>query len=361
MGTPNKQIGWSQEATLLQIMSKQLDALNGLIGSIGSTPLDTAPIELNNTNKTAWNNGPGNIDTNTSFGMNAFISNTTGAENTAFGYNALRSNITAPYNVAIGAYALYSSNGQQNTAVGAHAQEFGVDTFNVSVGAYSLIKVASLQNSALGTLAGAGITGGQRNTVVGYNAMGGVNGQNITGSLNMVLGYQAGGALTTGGQNILIENIISGTSGVTTGSNNIIINGIGFSGITTGNNNTIIGGFNGTIANLSDQVIIGTGNGVRRIAFDPTGQMTISNTQPVGTAAATEKLLVRDTAAGAIKTLDYVAVNATATALSAATLNSTYATARTGFRVICMSIGAGALIYTKTSTGWSSSAVVNVV
>jgi hypothetical protein len=44
--------------------------------------------------------------------------------------------------------------------------------------------------------------------------------------------------------------------------------------------------------------------------------------------------------------------NTTTTALSAATLNSTYPAATLGFRVYCLQIVAGALIYEKTATGW---------
>lgn len=56
-----------------------------------------------------------------------------------------------------------------------------------------------------------------------------------------------------------------------------------------------------------------------------------------------------------------VATNSTTTALSAATLNSTYPSATTGFRVICPSISGGALTYTKTGTStWASSPLTNV-
>jgi len=55
-----------------------------------------------------------------------------------------------------------------------------------------------------------------------------------------------------------------------------------------------------------------------------------------------------------------IATNTTTTALSLATLNSLYSTAIIGFRVHCISITAGKLIYEKTSTGWVSYSV-NVV
>ena len=54
------------------------------------------------------------------------------------------------------------------------------------------------------------------------------------------------------------------------------------------------------------------------------------------------------------KALSNIATNATTTALSLATLNSTYPTAIIGFRAQCISITAGKLIYEKTSTGWVS-------
>jgi hypothetical protein len=53
--------------------------------------------------------------------------------------------------------------------------------------------------------------------------------------------------------------------------------------------------------------------------------------------------------------------NATTTALSLSTLNSTYPTAVQGFRVFALDIIAGALVYTKTATGWVSSIVTIVV
>lgn len=56
-----------------------------------------------------------------------------------------------------------------------------------------------------------------------------------------------------------------------------------------------------------------------------------------------------------------VSTNTTVDALSFATLNITYPTATTGFRVHCMSITTGRLIYEKTSTGWVSYSVVEVV
>lgn len=50
--------------------------------------------------------------------------------------------------------------------------------------------------------------------------------------------------------------------------------------------------------------------------------------------------------------LENIAVNSTTTALSLATLTSTYPTAQIGFKVQALSITSGAKIYEKTTTGW---------
>lgn len=61
-----------------------------------------------------------------------------------------------------------------------------------------------------------------------------------------------------------------------------------------------------------------------------------------------------------IELYDY-ATNATTTALSLATLNSTYASKSVGFKVFCESITPDKLLYTKSPTGWVSSIILTVV
>lgn len=55
-----------------------------------------------------------------------------------------------------------------------------------------------------------------------------------------------------------------------------------------------------------------------------------------------------------------VVTNTTATALSLSALNIAYPDAITGFKVHCISITAGKLVYEKTSTGWVSYSVTLV-
>jgi len=58
---------------------------------------------------------------------------------------------------------------------------------------------------------------------------------------------------------------------------------------------------------------------------------------------------------------DFAATNPTTIPLTLAMLNSGYPTVDVGFRVICMSISTGAVIYTKTATNtWARQNVTNV-
>jgi hypothetical protein len=59
--------------------------------------------------------------------------------------------------------------------------------------------------------------------------------------------------------------------------------------------------------------------------------------------------------------LSGLVVNTTTSALSLATLNSTYAANPIGARIVCRSISGGGLVYTKTSSNtWISQAVTAV-
>ncbi len=53
--------------------------------------------------------------------------------------------------------------------------------------------------------------------------------------------------------------------------------------------------------------------------------------------------------------------NATTTALSLATLNSTYSSAVVGFKVYCKDIIGGGLVYCKITSGWVSIPITIVV
>jgi hypothetical protein len=101
-----------QDLTTLGQVNTALNLKNALISH----------LEFNNTDLTVWNNGKGNISSNTSFGDGALLSNTTGGNNTANGVSALRLNTTGSNNTSNGLSALLlNTTGGFNTANGVSA------------------------------------------------------------------------------------------------------------------------------------------------------------------------------------------------------------------------------------------------
>jgi hypothetical protein len=67
------------------------------------------PLEFNISTRTVWNNGKGDIQTNTTFGLGAFEKNTIGTHNTPMGLLSMGNNTEGSYNTTMGAYSLYTS------------------------------------------------------------------------------------------------------------------------------------------------------------------------------------------------------------------------------------------------------------
>ena len=65
--------------------------------------------------------GPGNVATNSAYGYQALLSNTTGANNTAIGYQAGDTNTSGSFNTFLGAYADTTNTWSRSTAIGANA------------------------------------------------------------------------------------------------------------------------------------------------------------------------------------------------------------------------------------------------
>ena len=183
--------------------------------------------------------GAGNILTNTAFGYQTLLNNTTGYQNAAFGFQALRNNTTGRQNTAVGYRALRNeTTGTCNTAIGACA----LYTQN-----------GGSNNTAIGYRAGFAITTGGSNTLAGFRA-----GQSITtGGSNIAIGYGALNAVTTASGNVAIGWCALRQ---TTGACNT---GIGRSAgctITTGNCNTIVGASaGGSISSASNIIAISRG------------------------------------------------------------------------------------------------------
>lgn len=197
-------------------------------------------LEYGNITKTIWNNGKGNVTSNTSFGDDALRSNTIGSETTAIGYSALSSNTTGINNTAVGSASLQSNiTGGNNTAVGRNALLLNTTgNSNTAIGASALASnTTGTNNSAVGTGSLRDNTTGSLNTAIGVNTLT----SNTTGTSNVAIGTSALTTNTTGGANVAIG--VSTLQSNTTGANNV---GIGVSTMqnnTTGFNNTAVGTF----------------------------------------------------------------------------------------------------------------------
>jgi hypothetical protein len=140
-------------------------------------------LEFNNTDKTVWNNGKGNVADNTVFGEQSFANNTTGQTNTVFGRSALNSNTTGGSNTVFGANALQSTT---------------TSFFNTSIGQATLISLTSGQdNCAIG--ASAGSSYGPSNIALTNSTFGVYIGNasrplNNSASNEIVIGHNATGA-----------------------------------------------------------------------------------------------------------------------------------------------------------------------
>ncbi len=185
------------------------------------------------------------------FGSAVLYSNTEGTANSGFGYQALLSNTTGHYNTASGTFAmLFNSTGNYNVASGygaLYSNSTGYE--NTASGNQALVGNATgFYNTASGSFALSSLGAGNRNTADGALAL-----ANATGSRNVALGFNAGSAITTGADNIMIcagqkgkakdsgvirigssnfqkKALIAGIRGVTTGLANavpVVIDGNG--------------------------------------------------------------------------------------------------------------------------------------
>jgi hypothetical protein len=191
---------------------------------------------------------------NSAMGGQALIGNTTGSLNSAFGVNALFSNTTASDNAALGNGALFSNTtGGNNSALGLSAL-----SSNTTAGS----------NTAVGKDALKLNTGGS-NAALGDSALN----SNTTGASNTALGQGAGNNLTTGNNNIDINN------GGTTGESNTTR--IGTQGTQT---KAFLAGVRGVTTGVADAV---------PVLVDSSGQLGVTSSSrrfkqdinPLGSAA----------------------------------------------------------------------------
>ena len=233
-----------------------IKTINGssVLGS-GNLVVGGAPawLESNATDLTLWNNGKGNVASNTSFGDGALKSNTSGANNTALGYNALGFN-SANNNVAIGSNTMYANTtGTNNVAIGFQALDAnttGIQNIAIGVNALGSATTAS-GNMAIGHLAQANTSSGVNNTAVGDSSMAY---RVVTGNNNTALGGRALYGVSSGSNNTAVG--VSALSDNQSGSSNVAIGRDAISGNQVGNNNTAIGYYT-VSGDFSGSVILG--------------------------------------------------------------------------------------------------------
>ena len=188
----------------------------------------------------------GDKDKNTAVGASSLALLTTGDENTAVGFNALGANTTGPYNTAVGFQCMdANTTGDYNSGFGYNA--LGVHTTGST-------------NDAFGYTAGASITTGSTNVVFGAFSMDGGGAQ--TGSGNTHMGHAGSRVLTSGQNNSSFG--ISALAACTTGGLNVAIGHRAGLNITTGSNNQLFGqdagtanGPGGAITTGGNQIVVG--------------------------------------------------------------------------------------------------------
>jgi hypothetical protein len=142
-------------------------------------------------------------DPNTCYGTGALASNTTGIDNSGFGYQALFSNTSGNYNAANGVAALTSNTeGNYNTASGGYALSGNTNGISNTASGFSALQNNTIgsANSATGVAALYNNVTGNSNTASGFLALFG----NTTGNYNTASGYEALYSNSTGNHNTAI-------------------------------------------------------------------------------------------------------------------------------------------------------------
>jgi len=182
--------------------------------------------------------GTGDIDSNTVFGTQSFVNNSSATNCIAIGKEALSAVTTGCCNIAIGTQAGNSiTDGLLNTIIGHETGKGVTGNGNTIIGR---------GNMSFGNSGGNNVNVGQQvmefsqnsanNTALGCNAFRGGS-----GNRNVVVGENA------------FSNASSGCD------SNVVLGDHALSGTTTASGNTILGTFVSTSATLNDNLIIGVG------------------------------------------------------------------------------------------------------
>lgn len=192
---------------------------------------------------------------NIAIGKNSLKAATTAAGNISIGRLVLQNAQTGSQNVAIGDQAMqYTTNaGSQNVGIGTSALAYNTGTYNTSVGAYAGSKVKGSKNVSLGGWAMQDHETGNSNIAIGFAAM-----RSVANSFNLVavgdsalfaysgtvggntaVGSKAGAALTSGAQNTILGFEALADGQFTNG--NVAIGYHALNGLQGGGDNVAIG------------------------------------------------------------------------------------------------------------------------
>jgi len=243
-----------------QINAKQSSGQAWLLGGNAGTDPSTQFIGTTDNNDLVFkvnNTQAGRINTsnsNTSFGIQSMIANTTGDGNVGIGYKSLTSNIGGQRNVGIGFESLHENlNGENQIAIGYRALYNSNSINNIGIGWHSLYSNTSgAGNTSVGHGGLYSNTIGVKNTSLGQDALA----ANTEGNDNVALGFAALSSSIIGSNNVSVGNnslsqstawfntaIGYNTSKLTTtGQANSAFGQAALYNNTTGSDNTAIGG-----------------------------------------------------------------------------------------------------------------------
>lgn len=328
------------------VTGNNIKTVNGktLLGS-GDIQVDIpSHIEYNINDLTLWNNGAGNISTNTSFGDGALKVNSTGFQNTALGTSTLPSNTTGYGNTAIGFEALKNNTtGFYNIAVGNNTMEAATTgNTNIAMGAYALNAAIDVSSSiAIGMASMERAVSGDMNIAIGNSSLRSYN----TGSENIAIGYNSLGNNTSGKEHTAVGTLSlwSNTTGngntafgyhslvsTTIGSNNVACGRFSLGFNQTGSENVAIGytaghfwggGTSNPNIDSNNSVYIGSGaSGLAAAGFNEIviGSSAIgagSNTATIGATWITKTILHGQVSGGSFKINSMNSAPASATAI----------------------------------------------
>lgn len=180
-----------------------------------------------------------------------------GTDNILIGSDAGRAITLGSQNVAIGSRSLSGEGaGSNNVGIGHRALEVSLSSDNIGIGSLTLNKNLTGSNSiAIGSNALTNYIGATFNIGVGNDALTAVT----TGTENVALGYRAGYTLSTQIQNTLLGNYTLGNIGAVSGANyNTMVGYQAGGNMTAGSNNVGIGFLaGGTIVTSSNNTFVG--------------------------------------------------------------------------------------------------------